>query len=242
MSNTPTPGELLLTAVQRLTQPHYDVVTIDESLAGKTTARLKRDGLLKQLRLAIVGGIGAHEGSTPGRERIPFDTGALELYESIERDITNRWVTVTGRPTFLELETTLTNWYLVTADRHAKGEFTSEQMERILSMVEGWGRKIEGHFDKPRVLELTVLHRQPGGEVRRIPAECPSCHESYAFHPVTGDRVFALMLTYRETGANTMQTVEATCRFCGTSWAGGGGARELSYSIEQFEKSINEVN
>jgi ribosomal protein L37AE/L43A len=117
-------------------------------------------------------------------------------------------------------------------------------MERILSMVEGWGRKIEGHFDKPKKLEVTInLYRKDrAGEIhRRIPAPCPSCGESYAHHPVTGDKTFALILEYREVGKDTMGTAIATCRFCGETWKAGSGVRELAYAVERAEEAANKT-
>lgn len=250
----------LLNAVQRLTNAYYDRKIIidddpDHGTDRQVVASLKRDGLLKQLRTAIVGGIGSHEGAAPGRERIPFDTGAVELYDSIEKDITKRFVNLLQKPVFLELEKNLTEWYLEYTNQYRAGKISAKDYDHATATVESWCRKIEGHFDKPRQLEVTVHvwerdetgaivmedigGRQKPKVAKRLPAPCPVCGEAYARVPKTGDQVFALVLEYREIGPETIDKATGLCRFCEQVWKAGSGLRQLAWSVEQEEIRLN---
>lgn len=251
--------EQLLDAVEKLAQPYMErnIIVDDDPVHGtdkKVVASLRRDGLLKQLRTAVVGGIGSHDGSLPGRERIPFDTGALELYDSIERDITRKFVALVQKPVHLELERTLSQWRLAFDDAHAKGTVSVSQYESVKDSVCGWVEKIEAHFVKSKQLELTIniYARDVNGDIiresdkswrvaERLPAECPSCGEAIAFLPVTGFRVFALLFEYTEVGQDTLKTANVECRFCQASWSGLDGVRDLAYQLEQQEARRNEI-
>lgn len=252
------PIDDLLAAVQRLTDPYHDVKRIvDDNPDGGTDrsviAKLKRDGLIKQLRNAVVGGIGSHEGAAAGRERIPFDTGALDLYHAMERDITERFVTLTRKPVYLELERTLREWRAAFEDGYAKKHVTDDTLHNAVHAMEGWARKIEAHFDKPKSLEVTIIHKarpDDAPEVKfedmlcptkehRHPAPCPVCGEPFAHNPKTGDKTFALLLEYRELGPDTMDSATGLCRFCDAVWKAGSGMRELAYEIEKAEETLN---
>lgn len=265
---TDNPAADLLAAVQKLTDPYHDLKIIADDEPGvshdgyelgtdhKTTARLKRDGLLKQLRNAIVGGIGSHEGAAAGRERIPFDTGAMELYDAIERDITERFVVLLRKPLHLELEATLREWRLAFMDAYDKKRVTDDALHRAVRVMESWATKIENHFDKPKQLEVTInlYKRDPeSGEIvtetidgkekpvvlRRYPAPCPNCGEAFAHNPKTGDKTFSLLLEYRELGVDTISSATGLCRFCEEVWTAGSGMRELAWQVEEAEAILN---
>lgn len=252
-----TPTEQLLDAVEKLAKPYHDreVIVDDDPIHGtdkKVIASLPRDGLLKQLRSAVVGGIGSHEGALPGRERLPFDTGALELYDAIEKDVTRKFVNLVQKPVHLELERTLMQWYLAFIDAHSKGSVADGQLLSAVTVMRGWVLKIEAHFVQPKQLELTVNQyaRDTDGNIleaadkswvveSRLPARCPLCDAEFAVVPETGFRVWALVLEYRELGRDTMKSALGLCRACKAVWEGGSGVRELAYQLEQQETRRN---
>ncbi|TFD27506.1 DUF7341 domain-containing protein [Cryobacterium cryoconiti] len=157
----------LLDAVDKLSQPRT-TAAIQANDAGITcTSSVEHEPLLAQLRAAIVGGIGSHAGSSPGNERIPFDAGALELYDRIEAEI-SEWFTIRlEQPVYLTPEQTLRQWYIAYHSDRTAGNVTDEAYQEKVRTLEGWARSIVAKFDPPRTLELTIALREPDTTVVR---------------------------------------------------------------------------
>lgn len=67
------------------------------------------------------------------------------------------------------------------------------------------------------------------------PAPCPICGERYALNPKTGDQMTAIIIEYRNIGAETLDKATGLCRFCDTVWRGRNGLRELRWLVDHPE-------
>lgn len=169
----------LLKAIDKLTTEYQDAHWLhDEQTGDHQIVRVRRQGLLKQLRQSIVGGIGSHGGSSSESERLPFDAHALELYDAIERNITSWFVNLIEQPVHLELEKNLREWFIVFS-REVEDKSHSDAYTRgFVRKVEGWVRAIEDKFDPPKRFELTVSEYIP---VRDEQGEPVIEHDEYVF-------------------------------------------------------------
>lgn len=257
----------LLYYVDRLRAPFRDVVVQKRSyqVDGRVheitcTSHTDREGLLKQLRDAVIGGIGSHGASTLGAERIPVNVGALGLYERIEREIGDRFVELTDQPVYLELERTLTGWYMEHSRRVMSGRLTLKDDDRALVTVRGWVNAVEDMFNPSTVLELTVprsetretRHRVrsyagdrvetvPAVHVWSEPAPCPECKSRWGNDPRTGDRMFALVVEYRSAGVPPVTELRAVCRFCEHEWVGEDAVKGLMDLIDETDRELVEA-
>lgn len=68
-----------------------------------------------------------------------------------------------------------------------------------------------------------------------VPAECPECHERYAYDPTTGDQMCALIVEYRDLGPETLDHAIGRCRACEEVWRGRDRIRALRWAIDQQE-------
>jgi len=150
----------LLDAVDRLTRPRSSWVLQANEAGIQCRSEVKHDPLLQQLREAVVGGIGSHAGSSAGHERLPFDAGALKLYSEIEDALTVMFVELVQEPVYLELERTARQWYLAYSNKVRAGQVPDSDVADTLNQLERWAHQIEGKFDPPQKLELTVAVRE----------------------------------------------------------------------------------
>jgi hypothetical protein len=213
----------LLFYVDRLRAPYRDpVVQVNENRI-QCVNHVERDGLLKQLRDAIYSGIGHHGASSAGAFRLPFDAGALTLYSHLEDEIGAAFYNLTGEPVYLELERTLSAWYLAHTEQVRKGRLTLLDDDRALVWVRGWVGRVEDLFNPPSTLSL----RDDDGR----PSACPACHTRFAFDVDSGDRVFALRVEIRDPAHEVFGSVRGLCRACGAEWRGEVEARGLALRL-----------
>lgn len=234
-----TETNYLLDAIQKLTTVHKSKVmqsrTLENrNLDGEVVATHEvtyvtdvfHDPLLVTLRDAIVGGIGSHVGSSPARERIPLDPGALALFDEISAHI-NRWYRALDAFRFHEhIHDRLAAWYIDFENRRRAGIISDADETITTNLVEGWARRIEAMFDPPKTIELT------SGDA---PVPCPVCGGQYAIDPRSGDRMTALVIEYREVGQDTMDQATGLCRSCSAVWRGSTGVRQLRWLVDEGE-------
>jgi hypothetical protein len=234
----------LLDAVDRLTLPLpskvMQVKTIDiidpetKEVTGTfdvaCTSATRPEPLLVMLRDAVAGGIGSHAGSSPGRERIPFDAAALEMFDGIVKRINALYVGLPNAREDRYLQDRLRDWYLHFALRISRSEVTVEQERAMAKQLEGWARGIEAMFDPPNRMELT---QRVNGLTEPVP--CPSCGNRHAFDPKTGDQIVALVIDYWNVGESMLDDAVARCRFCEEVWEGRFRLRELRWQIDEAE-------
>lgn len=220
-------------AVDALTLPRRTkVIQVKDDV--EEVAELVHDPLLIQLREAVVGGVGKHAGSSPGNERIPFDSGALELFDHISRTI-NQWYLATPIPrAHLYVNDRLRAWYVHHANLIRAGKVSREVDAEATRTLVGWVSQINAKFDPPTVLELRHIVTVNGRQVHK-PATCPveACGSEWAMNPSTGERITALVVEYREIGAETLDEAVGVCRSCGTEWRGRFALRSLRYQLDQ---------
>ena len=218
----------LLTAVDALTLP--SVVKVKQSDGDREwTTECRQVPLLVQLEAAVAGGIGSHAGSSPARERMPIDAGALELLSQIDALVSGWYWSVPNVRLKVDLSTRLRVWYVHHANQVRAGKIGAAEDAKTTRMVEGWVSKIRGTFDP--VIRLDFYELVDG---KPMPVACPieECGARYAFDPKTGDRIIAVVLEYRDLGAETIDKAVGRCRACEHEWAGGYGVRELAYYLD----------
>lgn len=208
----------LLDAVDKLTKPHTTRV-MQEKNGITCISPVDHEPLLLQLRNAVAGGIGAHEGSSSSaRERIPFDAGAQALFDSIAKQINAWYITLPNAREERHIHDRLRDWYIDHANRLRAGKITDESDHATTKLVEGWAHAVEAMFDPPRTVE--------------IPGACPECGGAFAIDVKTGDRITALVVEYRNQGQETMEKAEGHCRSCEASWRGSSGMRAMRWGID----------
>lgn len=89
-----------------------------------------------------------------------------------------------------------------------------------------------------RVLRTVIMVRKTLGTV---PAECPECRQRYGYDPATGDQMPALVLEYRDAGAQTVDHAVARCRSCETTWRGSTAIRSLRWDIDQLDQRSDAI-
>ena len=229
----------LLTAVDALTLP--SVVKVKQSDGDREwVTPCRQDPLLIQLRDAVAGGIGSHAGASAARERMPIDAGALELWGHIEGVVSSwYWAIPDARMSRREVKmrsgvdvsTRLRVWYVHHANQVRAGKVSQFTDLEVTRKVEGWVSKIRGTFDPPIRLELTELV-----DGQSVPVKCPECGERFAFDPMSGDRVTAVVVEYRELGEETLDRAVGSCRSCSALWRGRSSLRALRWLLDSGEK------
>lgn len=219
----------LLTAVDALTLP--SVVKVKQSEGDREwVTECRQVPLLVQLEAAVAGGIGSHAGSSPARERMPIDAGALELLSQIDALVSNWYWSVPNVRLKVDLSTRLRVWYVHHANLVRGGKLSAAEEAKTTRLVEGWVLQIRGMFDPPIRLELTELV-----EGLSVPVACPECGERFAFDPNTGDRVTAVVVEYRELGEETLDKAVGSCRSCSAVWRGRSSLRALRWLLDERE-------
>lgn len=171
------------------------------------------DGLLEQLRDEMFGGTN-RGGAASARARLPFNAGAVDLYQLIDRQVSEVWgAAFKSVPGGERTEALLTQWAAlvgrsrivsVSSPRKIDGlvEWVPESMLSY-ELASLWKSKIENLFDPPRTAE--------------IKAACIQCGATESFRMVDGERQKTTALVFirdRATGEST----EARCLECGASW------------------------
>jgi hypothetical protein len=261
-----TDTNLLLDAIDNITLPNEviyqaedddgHVITNAQGIVCKTS--VLHEALIARLRAAIAGNATSpHSGSSDPQTRIPFDPGALRLYERIEQRIAEWYVTLENKPVYLLPEQTLRAWYRAFRLRVERDPLsqTLEALEsEVARQVWSWSRQIEDFFDPPKRMEITrrvhvpvVSPRTgehlywPDGSLRvRLstkPAACPLCDQATAWDQGTGDQITALVIEYRQSKEDdALNASVATCRSCAWRWVGNAGIRELRTLIDEWEE------
>lgn len=206
------------TLVQKLTREHLVHLSTDEGSKFVMT-----DGLLSQLRAEVVGS--SDSGAVSGNKmRLPFNAPAVDLYQLIDRQISEVWAAAFNRvPNADRPEALLAEWAaFVDADmivtystpetisfpdrKHGwlRDEVLWNPVEvKAIHLLARWVRAIEDLFDPPRVAEIIAacilcgereVHRRQDGAVVRQAAL------QFVRDRVTGD------------------SLEARCVSCGASW------------------------
>jgi len=185
--------------VNQLSRDHTEQVW-----SGTSLVALKQEPLLERIRKAMYGDLGRTEGgkSAAAQERSVLDVTAFTIYEDITGRIEAFHRFLTGEPKRDSPEETLRAWYVIFDSNYRAGKYTDGQMTRVASQLASFVRRISGHFDQPRVME--------------IDGECPQ-FECGLSHTKTADGAIqsALFSAYRPGEKPTVK-----CRGCGAEWAG----------------------
>jgi len=151
----------LLDAVDKLTLKHISKVAQTNDAGISCISEVEHQPLLLQLRDAVVGGIGSKGGSSDGSARIPFDAGALALFDSIVARVNAWYLTLPDAREERSIDGRLRDWYLDFANRMRAGDVSDAEEKITLRIIEGWERAIVAMFDPPTTLELTEEHWEP---------------------------------------------------------------------------------
>lgn len=183
--------------VEQLTRDHKKAISTDDGIEFHSVP-----SLISQLRDAVFGGMERGAGSTSSGSRMLIDPAALDLYQDIDRDITEAWVAAFNRvPSADRPETLLSEWAAWAQDETI---VTVRQRYAYASaLVAYWVTRIEDFFDPPRSAE--------------IQAACIACGQDHFLTEVAGESRKSTALRFvrdRATGA----TVRAECAACGATW------------------------
>lgn len=197
--------------VGRLTREHPVTVPTDD---GPKFIRVP--GLLQQLRDELFGG--SDTGTVVGnRAKLPLNAPALDLYELIDRQISEVWGAAFNRvPSTDRPEALLAQWAALVGEEghvtYSTPETVMNPLERVvwlrnectaLDLLRRWVRAIEELFNPPRTAE--------------IKAACIQCGEREVWRSRDGQQVRQTALVFvrdRETGEST----SARCQACGSAW------------------------
>ncbi|MCU1441120.1 MAG: hypothetical protein JWP85_2117 [Rhodoglobus sp.] len=226
----------LLTAVDKLSQKHLTRVmqskTVEhrdaegellDTIEVACVSVIDHDPLLIQLRDAIGSSTGSKGASSDGAARIPFNPAAQALFDPIARQINAWYIVLPNAREERHIHDRLRDWFTDFENRRRAGKLHATEENDTTRMVEGWVRSIEAMFDPPNVFEVTD---------DEVPAPCPLCGGRYAIDERTGDRITALIIEYRNLGAETMEHATGLCRSCYTVWEGSSGLRNMRWAIE----------
>lgn len=201
-----------------------EILTREHKTAAHTIDGLEihtRPALLHLLREAVFGGMETTGGGSSLKSRLPISDAALDLYQLIDRQITEAWaeahpnqVPGAGRPEALAAQwgALVTEDRIVTVTRPeqhehddgspfviaARFEYLAEQLARK------WVTDIETFLDPPR-------HAQ-------VSEPCLACGERYVHRRKDGETVQTAAFTFvrdRQTG----ETLRAECLACGAQWS-----------------------
>jgi len=161
---TLTEGNELLDAYQALAQPRKVVYEQVNAAGIGCRSEVVLESLIAQLRAAIVGGIGSKGAAGDGKARLPFDAGALAIYDEIE-DTSVAWLLeVDRRPPYESPEANLAAWYLAYSrmPNPAGVDPAGEAREREwVRRLRGWATRVQAMFDPPTRREVTESWREP---------------------------------------------------------------------------------
>jgi hypothetical protein len=220
-----------LDMVDQLTKVHPVTVSTD---SGKQI--VSEDGLLQQLRGAVLGGMEGGSGSAFG-SKLPLASNAFDLLDKIDRQAAEALSLVDARPTpFGHAEDYVQSWAArveegqrVTVSLKATnihGDVFRELREYTAkSLVYSWYMAVRSFFNPPRP--------------REIVAPCPGCGVQYAQRDVDGETLDVPVMWFRR-DPDTGEIVDAHCDACDLIWtkdqwiwlAKAIGAMNLDETIE----------
>lgn len=215
----------LLDSIDRLTLNHITKVLQTKQVGDLEIACISdvdHAPLLRMLRDAVATGNDGKNGATSGSSFLPINPAAVEMWDAIVKQI-NTWHRALPAPREHKyIWERLREWYVDYENRRRAGKITESMEADTLKLVEGWARNISAMFDPPVTLEIT--------------SPCPICGERWAFDPRTGDQIGALIIEYRNVGAETLDKATGLCRSCANVWHGRSALRELRFDIETHEE------
>lgn len=210
--------------VDELTQEHS--VTVDQK--GVFLGLRTEHALLLKLRTAVASNMGGGDGAgKAGRERVPLNVGARDLYDRITADITEWYGRETdyaehGRPT---PEVTLRQWFIRFVNRYRQLDISDTAFDRQIVLVESWVQQIRDLLDPPFRWPLT--------------SPCPICGLEWVSlykvdDPAEIERVRVLNAVERE----HIEESYVICRNpeCGRIWKGVMAARDLRIAIDDADE------
>lgn len=207
--------------VHQLTQDHKKAVNTIDGLEFHTVP-----GLLAQLRDAVYGA-GVRDGAgNASKAKLPIQAAALDLYMSIDRQVSEVWVAAFRRvPNTDRPEALLSEW-AAWADETTIVTVAGRGVNAV-DAVSGWVSTISDYFDPPRLAEIS--------------APCVACGERWTYRTVDGETVRSSALSFRR-DRDTGETLDARCESCGNVWtpaqflflaeAIGAGSNHTGGSIE----------
>lgn len=224
--------------VAKLSRTHAVSYSTDDGTKYTTN-----DGLLQQLRDEMFGS--NDKGAAAGNKtKLPFNAPATDLYQLIDRQISEVWAAAFKRVPGIETtEALLTEWAAWAGEHrqviYSSPETLHEQNERgqdvdrviwtkaevsAINLLRRWVRAIEELFNPPRQAEII--------------AACILCGEREVWRPRDGQMVKQTALIFirdRETGDST----EARCQACGATWV-PSQFRYLAEKITENETLVNQ--
>lgn len=212
---------VLLVAVQKLSAPRK-VAFVQSNAAGITcTSWTQQPALLELLRGAVAGGIGSHDGGGADGARLPFDPGAMRLYDEIEDAVSVWFVDMFAQPVHLLPEKSLAAWYPAYENQRRAGEVDKKIDREITSLVRGWVSQIDDLFDPVKRVPLTIAVREPvvKPKMRRKTNALGGSITEPALD-VDGQPIVVPVLDGDGCPVTrVIRTVPATCPDCGCQWA-----------------------
>ena len=190
------------TAIDILTKPWTDVLSPQESGAGKyyPIDYPPMLDMLDEAKRSSLGGTSA--GRSPDAERSLLNLKAFSLYEHIDGTTRAWWRETSKSRCPDDLRVALASLFGTLNALHASHQITDNRYGHITRQFPRWRVQIWELFDPPIVKELT--------------GACPNCDETTYSNP-EGERSPALLAFYWK-GIRP----EAKCQRCGEHWVGEG--------------------
>ena len=213
---TPAPTELW-----RCSWCDMTTETPTHNSVGTTIRRRTELPLLEQLQNMIAASSETGGPGKPGRERVPIDASAFDLYEMIDGRIRS-WLDDLGARPGKSVTTgqALRSWFVL----WAAGQHDEKLEARHRTILDGWAGQIRDKLQPPRRIEIT--------------APCPVCGKEWINvglkladgkdDPEDVEMVRVLNAVERE----TLEDSYALCSACQTVWAGVGRMRQLRIDID----------
>lgn len=219
--------ELIRREVNELATDHVKVEwqdLVDQATGTiiQHAVKLPKQPLLTQMRQAVYSDTGkTHAGHSQKHTRNLIDLGAFDIYQEItDRVFAHyRWLTEKSAPTAWLPEKTLLDWYVRYRYEAERQRYTEDMQKEMLTEIRSWSRRIRGHFDPPRQMELF--------------GPCPMCE---GLDDKKGHT--ALFLQWRKDEPAT-----ARCRLCKAEWSGTVTLLQLGYHLgaNVDEQSLTEM-
>ena len=219
--------DTLLDVVDRLTIEHPYRANIE----GRPRW-VRRDPLIKLLRDAIASSLTGGNGLAASASKVPFDTDALEQYDTLEALILTELRKTSDKVPHLTPEQNLRTWYttfMVTADE--------TDIDRWSDMWGEWETRIEAKITAPIVLELI-------NSTTKQPYPCPECgfdwFEKILNSGPTGkggrwydkEKRVTLTATYRPDGQGGLEQSAVECGCCAWRATGSAGVRSFAWELD----------
>lgn len=208
----------LIESVNTLAKHHDKVIHTSEGIEIH-----QRAGLLEQLRDAVFGGM-EKTGGSGTKAKLPMSDAAVDLYDLIDRQISEAWASVNGRPPSVERpEQLVTEWAAVTREDVIVVVTHTEQYERwdeakgrnvpyvIRAREEFSPQNLVGHWIA--LIEDFLNPERTAG----IKAPCIQCGASKVARRKDGESVTTDAMVFRR-DRDTGRTLDARCLNCGAMW------------------------